>query len=120
MEEIRLGAIESRFADIIWENEPLSSGELVKLCEKELTWKKSTTYTVLKKLCERGIFRNEKGVVTSLVSKQELNSRQSEQFVEENFKGSLPAFIAAFTKRKAISQKDLKEIRELLDKFEEV
>lgn len=120
MEEIRLGAVESRFADIIWENEPLSSGELVKLCEKELTWKKSTTYTVLKKLCERGIFRNEKGVVTSLVSKQELNSRQSEQFVEENFKGSLPAFIAAFTKRKAISQKDLKEIRELLDKYEEV
>ncbi|MBQ7862253.1 MAG: BlaI/MecI/CopY family transcriptional regulator [Clostridia bacterium] len=120
MEEIRLGAVESRFADIIWENEPLTSGELVKLCEKELTWKKSTTYTVLKKLCERGIFRNEKGVVTSLVSKQELNSRQSEQFVEENFKGSLPAFIAAFTKRKAISQKDLKEIRELLDKFEEV
>ena len=120
MEEIRLGAVESRFADIIWENEPLSSGELDKLCEKELTWKKSTTYTVLKKLCERGIFRNEKGVVTSLVSKQELNSRQSEQFVEENFKGSLPAFIAAFTKRKAISQKDLKEIRELLDKYEEV
>lgn len=120
MEEIRLGAVESRFADIIWENEPLTSGELVKLCEKELTWKKSTTYTVLKKLCERGIFRNEKGIVTSLVSKQELNSRQSEQFVEENFKGSLPAFIAAFTKRKAISQKDLKEIRELLDKYEEV
>lgn len=120
MEEIRLGAVESRFADIIWENEPLSSGELVKLCEKELTWKKSTTYTVLKKLCEKGIFQNEKGIVTSLVSKQELNSRQSEQFVEENFKGSLPAFIAAFTKRKAISQKDLKEIRELLDKYEEV
>lgn len=120
MDEIRLGAVESRFADIIWENEPLSSGELVKLCENELTWKKSTTYTVLKKLCERGIFQNEKGIVTSLVSKQELNSRQSEQFVEENFKGSLPAFIAAFTKRKAISQKDLKEIRELLDKYEEV
>ena len=120
MLDCQMGVIESRFADIIWENEPLTSGELVKLCEKELTWKKSTTYTVLKKLCERGIFRNEKGVVTSLVSKQELNSRQSEQFVEENFKGSLPAFIAAFTKRKAISQKDLKEIRELLDKFEEV
>ncbi len=120
MDEIRLGAVESRFADIIWENEPLSSGELVKICEKELTWKKSTTYTVLKKLCEKGIFQNEKGIVTSLVSKQELNSRQSEQFVEENFKGSLPAFIAAFTKRKAISQKDLKEIRKLLDSFEEV
>ena len=120
MEEIRLGAVESRFADIIWENEPLTSGELVKLCEKELTWKKSTTYTVLKKLCEKGIFQNEKGIVTSLISKEELNSRQSEQFVEENFKGSLPAFIAAFTKRKSISKKDLKEIRELLDKYEEV
>ena len=120
MNELKLCESDYRFMSVIWENEPLSSGELVKLCEKELTWKKSPTYTVLKKLCERGIFRNEKGVVTSLVSKQELNSRQSEQFVEENFKGSLPAFIAAFTKRKAISQKDLKEIRELLDKFEEV
>lgn len=120
MEEIRLGAVEKRFADIIWQNEPLSSGELVKLCEKELAWKKSTTYTVLKKLCEKGIFQNEKGVVTSLISKQELNSRQSEQFVEENFKGSLPAFIAAFTKRKEISQKDMNEIRKMLDSFEEV
>ena len=120
MEEIRLGAVEKRFADIIWQNEPLSSGELVKLCEKELTWKKSTTYTVLKKLCEKGIFHNEKGIVTSLISKQELNSRQSEQFVEENFKGSLPAFIAAFTKRKEISQKDMNEIRKMLDSFEEV
>lgn len=120
MEEIRLGAVEKRFADIIWKNEPLSSGELVKICVKELTWKKSTTYTVLKKLCEKGIFQNEKGMVTSLISKEELNSRQSEQFVEENFKGSLPAFIAAFTKRKEISQKDMNEIRKMLDSFEEV
>lgn len=120
MEEMRLGAVEGRFADIIWENEPLSSGELVKICEKELFWKKSTTYTVLKKLCERGIFQNEKGIVSSLVSKDELNSRQSEKFVEENFEGSLPAFIAAFTKRKRLSQKDMKEIKELLEKFGEV
>lgn len=120
MDETRLGAVESRFADIIWDNEPLSSGELVKICEKELSWKKSTTYTVLKKLCERGIFQNEKGIVSSLVSKEELNSRQSEKFVEENFEGSLPAFIAAFTKRKRLSQKDMKEIKELLDKFGEV
>ena len=118
MEEIRLGAVEKRFADIIWKNEPISSGELVKECEKELTWKKSTTYTVLKKLCEKGIFQNEKGIVTSLVSKEELSSRQSEQFVEENFKGSLPAFIAAFTKRKALSEKDLKEIRKMLEEVE--
>ena len=120
MEEMRLGAVEGRFADIIWENEPLYSGELVKICEKELCWKKSTTYTVLKKLCERGIFQNEKGIVSSLVSKDELNSRQSEKFVEENFEGSLPAFIAAFTKRKRLSQKDMKEIKELLEKFGEV
>ncbi len=120
MEEMRLGAVEGRFADIIWENEPLSSGELVKICEKELCWKKSTTYTVLKKLCERGIFQNEKGIVSSIISKDELNSRQSEKFVEENFEGSLPAFIAAFTKRKRISQKDMKEIKELLEKFGEV
>ena len=103
MEEMRLGAIESRFADIIWENEPVSSGELVKICERELSWKKSTTYTVLKKLCEKGIFQNERGTVTSLISKEELNSRQSEKFLEDNFGGSLPAFVAAFTKRKKLS-----------------
>lgn len=120
MNEIRLGAVEGRFADIIWENEPLSSGELVKICEKELTWKKSTTYTVLKKLCEKGIFQNKKGVVTSLISKEELDSRQSEQFVEENFGGSLPAFVAAFTKRKSLSKKDMDEIKRMLDSFEEV
>lgn len=120
MEEIRLGVVESRFADIIWENEPICSGELVKLSEKELKWKKSTTYTVLKKLCEKGIFQNEKGTVTSLISKEELNSRQSEKFVEDNFKGSLPAFIAAFTKRKSLSKKELDEIKSMLDSFEEV
>ena len=120
MEEIRLGAVESRFADIIWENEPISSGELVKKCEKELTWKKSTTYTVLKKLCEKGIFQNEKGMVTSLISKEELEAKQSERFVEDNFGGSLPAFIAAFTKRKSLSKKDMDEIKKMLDSFEEV
>ncbi len=120
MEEIRLGAVESRFADIIWENEPISSGELVKECEKELTWKKSTTYTVLKKLCEKGIFQNEKGRVTSLISKDELEAKQSERFVEDNFGGSLPAFIAAFTKRKSLSKKDMDEIKKMLDSFEEV
>lgn len=117
MTEIHLGAVEGRFADIIWENEPLSSGALVKICEKELSWKKSTIYTVLKKLCEKGIFQNDGGMVTSLISKQELSSRQSERFVEENFRGSLPAFIAAFTKHKKLSQKDMDEIRKMLDLF---
>ena len=117
MDEMKLGAVESRFADIIWQNEPISSGELVKMCEKQLQWKKSTTYTVLKKLCERGLFQNEKGVVTSLMSKQEFNSHQSEKFVDETFDGSLPAFIAAFTKRKKLSQKDVDEIRKMIDSF---
>ena len=119
MDEMRLGVVETRFADIIWQNEPIASGELVKRCESELRWKKSTTYTVLKKLCDRGIFQNEKGVVTSLITKEEFNSRQSEKFIEETFEGSLPAFIAAFTKRKALSKKDMDEIRKMIDSFEE-
>lgn len=117
MEEMKLGAVESRFADLIWDNEPLSSGELVKLSETELGWKKSTTYTVLKKLCARGIFRNEKGTVTSLMSKQEFTSLKSEKFVEDTFDGSLPRFIAAFTKRKKLSEKDIEEIRRMIDSF---
>lgn len=119
MEEMKLGVVEARFADIIWQSEPLSSGELVKMCEKELAWKKSTTYTVLKKLCERGIFKNEKGIVSSLVSKEEFYSLQSEKFVEDTFNGSLPAFIAAFTKRKSLSKKDMDEIKRMIDSFEE-
>ena len=117
MEEMKLGAVESRFADLIWDNEPLSSGELVKLSETELGWKKSTTYTVLKKLGARGIFQNEKGTVTSLMSKQEFASLKSEKFVEDTFDGSLPRFIAAFTKRKKLSEKDIEEIRRMIDSF---
>ena len=119
MEEMKLGIVEAKFADIIWQSEPIASGELVKICEATLGWKKSTTYTVLKKLCERGIFQNEQGTVTSLISKEEFNSRQSERFVEETFEGSLPAFIAAFTKRKSLSKKDMDEIRKMIDSFEE-
>ena len=119
MEEMKLGIVEAKFADIIWQNEPISSGELVKKCEAELGWKKSTTYTVLKKLCDRGIFQNEQGTVTSLITKEDFNSHQSERFVEETFDGSLPAFIAAFTKRKSLSKKDMDEIRKMIDSFEE-
>lgn len=119
MDEIKLGAVESHFAEIIWQNEPLSSGELVKLCEKELQWKKSTTYTVLKKLCEREIFQNVGGTVTSLISKQDFYAVQSEKFVDETFKGSLPAFIAAFTKRKKLSTEEISEIRRMIDSYGE-
>lgn len=115
MEELRLGAVETHFAEIIWENEPLSSGELVKLCAKELDWKKSTTYTVLKKLCERGLFQNQEGMVSSLISKNEFQAMQSEQFVEETFDGSLPQFLTAFASRKKLSDKEIAEIQRIIE-----
>lgn len=120
MAEIKLGIVEARFADIVWENEPLTTKELVALCEKELNWKRTTTYTVLKKLCERGIFKTENSIVTSLISKNEFYAIQSENFVDETFAGSLPAFIAAFSSRKKPTAKELEEIKKMLDSFEEV
>lgn len=118
MDETRLGAMEARFADIIWQNAPLSSGELVKLCAQQLEWKKSTTYTVLKKLCERGIFQNQEGTVTPLISRQAFYARQSQRFVEENFDGSLPSFIAAFASGGRLTNQDLADIRRMLDEFD--
>lgn len=114
MAEFRLGEIEMRFADIIWEKEPVSSGELVKICERELSWKKSTTYTVLRRICDRGLFQNEEGIVTSLVTKEEFLAEQSEKFVEETFHGSLPGFLAAFTKRKKLSDKEIEELEKII------
>ena len=116
MEELRLGVVESQFAEIIWSNEPLPSGELVKLCEQKLGWKKSTTYTVLKRLCERGIFQNEKGMVSARMTKEEYDAAQSEKFVEENFGGSLPAFLAAFTKRQDVSEDTLDALQAMIDR----
>lgn len=118
MDERKLGVVEARFADLIWENEPLSSGALVRLCEEELGWKKSTTYTVLKKLCQRGIFQNEGGEVTSLISRDEFVSAQSRRFVEESFDGSLPAFIAAFSAGKGLTPKEIAQIRAMIDEME--
>ena len=115
----QMGAVESRFADIIWENEPLSSAELVKKSEEAIGWKKSTTYTVLKRLCEKGIFCNTNGAVTSLISKEEFYSLQSEKFVEEAFGGSLPKFLAAFTSRKKLSAKEISELRKMVAEYEE-
>ena len=120
MVEYKLGVVESHFADIVWTNEPMSTGELVKLCEAELNWKRTTTYTVLKKLGEKGIFRLQDGIVTSLISREDYYAAQSEKFVSETFDGSLPAFLAAFTKRKSVSRKELEEIRRMIDSFEEV
>jgi len=117
MEDMKLGVVESRFADIIWQHEPLSSGELVKLCEKELEWKKSTTYTVLKKLCDKGIFQNNGGTVTSRINKEDFCAMQSEQFVKDTFDGSLPAFVAAFTKRQTLSEEEIAALRRMIDQI---
>ncbi len=111
----RLGAVEARFAELIWENEPLPSNRLTKLAEQELGWKKSTTYTILKRLCERGLFQNEGGQVSSLVSREEFQAAQSEQFVEEAFGGSLPAFVAAFGSRRRLTDSELDELERLVE-----
>lgn len=117
MADMKLGVVETRFADLIWKNEPISSGELVKLCEQELNWKKSTTYTILRRLCERGIFLNNKGIVTSLISKDEFNAVQSEKFVEETFEGSLPKFLTAFSMRKKLSDEEINELQKFIDEL---
>ena len=116
MADLRLGPVESRFADLIWDGEPITSTELVHLAERELEWKKSTTYTVLKRLCEKGIFQNEGGVVTSRLSREEYAARQSEQFVEETFSGSLPAFLTAFTRRKKLTEEEIDQLQRLIER----
>jgi len=119
VEQYRLGEMEQKFADLIWANEPISSGELVKLCETEFSWKKSTTYTMLKRLCERKIFENEKGTVYSLMKKQEFHAMQGEEFLKETFGGSLPCFFAAFTRRNKLSMKEIEELQRLIDEHKE-
>ncbi len=115
----RLGMIESHFADIVWAHAPLSSAELVRLCAEALDWKRTTTYTVLKKCCEGGLFRLENGTVSVLIPREDYYALQSEKFVEETYEGSLPAFIAAFTKRKQLSAAERAEIRHMIDTYEE-
>ncbi|MCT4631120.1 MAG: BlaI/MecI/CopY family transcriptional regulator [Firmicutes bacterium] len=119
MDKYKLGEKEQRFAELIWEREPIPSGELVKLCEIEFEWKKSTTYTMLKRLCQRGIFENESGMVSAVMSKEDFLSDQSEKFISDTFEGSLPRFLAAFTKRKKISSKEIDEIQKLIDDYKE-
>lgn len=117
MADLRLGPVEARFAGLIWANQPIGSGELVKLCQQELSWKKSTTYTMLRRLCERGIFQNSGGVVTALLSREEFQGLQSRQFVEEAFDGSLPRFLAAFSGGKRLSDREMDELQRLIDEM---
>ena len=113
--DAKLAEVESRFADLIWDHEPLSSRALAELAEKELSWKKSTTYTVLKRLCQKGIFQNLDGTVTSLISRDTFFAMQSEQFVEQTFRGSLPAFLAAFGSRKKLSDREVEELQKIIE-----
>ena len=117
MSDIELGSVQERFADIVWKYEPVGSGELVKLCEKELHWKKPTTYTVLRKLCEKGLLQNENGIVTSRISRDDFYASKSEQIIEESYQGSLPSFIAAFTSRNKLSAQEAEEIQKMIDSF---
>jgi len=117
MADIRMGPAETQFAEIIWANEPISSGVLSKKAEEALNWKKTTSFTVLKRLCERGIFQNQNGIVTSLISREEFFARHSEQYVQENFGGSLPAFMAAFGTRKKLRDEEIEEMKALIEKM---
>lgn len=119
MDEYRLGEVESRFAEIIWSNEPLSSRQLADLAFEQLNWKRTTTYTVLKRLCERGLFQNQGGTVSALVTREEFMAHRSEQFLDEAFQGSLPAFMAAFSSRKKLSETEIKELEQIIDGMRE-
>ena len=115
MSDLRMGTAEARFADIIWEKEPITSGELAQIGLKEFNWKRTTSHTVLNRLCDRGLFKKENGVVTSLISREEYYARHSEAYVEENFGGSLPAFLAAFGTRKQLSDSEVDELKKLIE-----
>lgn len=119
MAEYRLGEVESVFADIIWNHEPLSSRLLAQLAEERLNWKRTTTYTVLKRLCDRGLFQNQGGTVTSLVSRDAFYAMQSQQFVNENFQGSLPAFLAAFGSSRKLTDSEIDELQKVIDTMRE-
>lgn len=115
MGDSKLGMVETHFAEIIWKHEPIGSRELAEICAKELSWKRPTTYNVLRKLCEKGIFQNIDGVVSSVLSRNEFYGLQGEEFVDEAFKGSLPAFVAAFTARKKLSDQEISEIMDIIN-----
>lgn len=117
MVEIQLGNLETKFAEIIWQHEPVTSSELVKMAAVELEWKRTTTHTVLRRLIDKGLFQNDNGMVTSLISKDEFYSMQSQKFVDDSFHGSLPAFIAAFASGKKLTKSEIDEIQKMIDDF---
>lgn len=119
MKQFELGEKEEQFALIIWENEPIASGELAKLAENTLNWKRTTTYTMLKRLCDRKIFENKNGTVISLMSKEEFYGKQGAEYINKSFGGSLPHFLAAFTRQQKLSKKDINEILKIINDYKE-
>lgn len=117
MNDFKIGSAEARFADLIWAHEPVTSGEMARLGAAQFNWKKTTSFTVLKRLCDRRIFRNEGGVVTSLISREDFYARHSQQYVEEAFGGSLPAFLTAFGTRKKLSDREIDELERIIEKM---
>lgn len=117
MEIPKIHESEYRFCLILWEHQPVSAVELVKLCQDQLGWKRTTTYTVIKRLMERGVLKNEEGRIIALVSKEEAQSREIDEMVAEKFQGSLPAFVAAFTKRRDISGEELEQLQRMIDRI---
>ncbi len=114
MTDFKIGSAEARFADLIWAHEPVTSGEMAKLGEAQFGWKKTTSFTVLKRLCDRGLFQNQNGRVTSLISREEFYARHSQQYVKDAFGGSLPAFLAAFGRRSKLTEKEIDELEEII------
>ena len=119
MEQYKLGEMEEKFAELIWKHAPIASGELTKLCENEFGWKRTTTYTLLKRLCQRSLFENDHGTVKIVMSKAEFESAKGEVFLEENFFGSLPKFLAAFSRHNKLSRNEIEELKKLIDSYEE-
>ncbi|MCI8374060.1 MAG: BlaI/MecI/CopY family transcriptional regulator [Lachnospiraceae bacterium] len=119
MEPYKLGEMEQKFADLIWEHAPIASGELVKLCEQAFSWKRTTTYTMLKRLCLRDLFENVNGTVQAKTTREDFQAAQGEQFLIENFDGSLPRFLTAFSRRKRLSSHEVEELRRLIEEYEE-
>lgn len=115
MKDHHLGEMEAKFANLIWDQEPLSSGRLAELAQEKLNWKRTTAYTVLKRLCDKGLFQNQNGTVTSLVSREEFNAHRSEAFLEEAFDGSLPAFLTAFGSRRKLTDDQIDELQKIID-----